>query len=119
MSHERSSPRLVRPRSVRAARAALLTGRAASLLEQIRPVLCEPTRTHIVRALSTGPLTVGDLAAAIDRGRTATSQHLRVLRDENIVVPRRRGRRVYYALTAEAAARAALRSLDLLAEAAG
>jgi DNA-binding transcriptional ArsR family regulator len=61
--------------------------------------MCEPTRTQIVRALTCGPLSVGDLAATLDRSKSATSQHLRVLRDGGIVSARRRGRAVIYSLS--------------------
>lgn len=88
-----SSPR------VRNARDTLLNGAAASLLQPVREVLCEPTRTQIVRALSAGPLSVGDLAAILERSKSATSQHLRVLRDSGIVSARRRGRAVIYSLS--------------------
>jgi DNA-binding transcriptional ArsR family regulator len=68
------------------------------MLQPVREVICEPTRTQIVRALSAGPLSVGDLAAILDRSKSATSQHLRVLRDGGIVTARRRGRAVIYSL---------------------
>jgi DNA-binding transcriptional ArsR family regulator len=104
---------------VRAARAALIGPEATPVLERMRAALCEPTRTQILRVLSAGQLTVGDLAAVISRGRTVSSQHLRVLREENLVVARRRGRRVYYGLTAEPAAQSILDALDLVVQAAG
>jgi DNA-binding transcriptional ArsR family regulator len=90
--------RLASPR-VRSARDALLDGSAAALLESVRDILCEHTRTQIVRALSAGPLSVGDLAAILGRSKSATSQHLRVLRDAGIVSARRRGRAVIYSLS--------------------
>jgi DNA-binding transcriptional ArsR family regulator len=90
--------RLASPR-VRNARDALLDGRAAALLQSARDILCEHTRTQIVRALSAGPLSVGDLAAILGRSKSATSQHLRVLRDAGIVSARRRGRAVIYSLS--------------------
>jgi DNA-binding transcriptional ArsR family regulator len=62
-------------------------------------MICEPTRTQIVRVLSSGPLSVGDLAAILGRSKSATSQHLRVLRDGGVVSARRRGRAVIYSLT--------------------
>jgi DNA-binding transcriptional ArsR family regulator len=83
---------------VRNAREALLDRTASSALQPVRDVLCEPTRTQIVRALSAGPLSVGDLASILDRSKSATSQHLRVLRDAGIVSNRRRGRAVIYTL---------------------
>jgi DNA-binding transcriptional ArsR family regulator len=84
---------------VRNARDALLDGTAAALLQSARDILCEHTRTQIVRALSAGPLSVGDLAAILGRSKSATSQHLRVLRDAGIVSARRRGRAVIYSLS--------------------
>jgi DNA-binding transcriptional ArsR family regulator len=83
---------------VRNARGALLNGTASALLEPVRQVICEPTRTQIVRALGAGPLSVGDLAGILERSKSATSQHLRVLREGGVVVPRRRGRTVLYSL---------------------
>jgi DNA-binding transcriptional ArsR family regulator len=85
---------------VRNARDALLTTRANAMLQPMREVICEQTRTQIVRALSAGPLSVGDLAAILERSKSATSQHLRVLRDGGVVSARRRGRAVIYSLTA-------------------
>src|SRR5689334_24943781 len=84
---------------VRNARDQLLDARASALLKPVREVMCEPTRTQIVRVLSTGPLSVGDLAVILERSKSATSQHLRVLRDGGIVSAKRRGRAVIYSLS--------------------
>jgi ArsR family transcriptional regulator len=62
----------------------------------LRNVLCEPARLRIVQALTTEPLSVGDLAASIDRKLPATSQHLKVLRELDLVESERRGSQVYY-----------------------
>jgi DNA-binding transcriptional ArsR family regulator len=83
---------------MRNARGALLDGTANELLQSVREIICEPTRTQIVRVLGTGPLAVGDLAEILGRSKSATSQHLRVLRDAGIVSARRRGRAVIYSL---------------------
>ena len=53
---------------------------------------------RIVRALSAGPLSVNDLAVVIDRTPTATSQHLRVLRELGLVDGARQGTVVRYQL---------------------
>jgi ArsR family transcriptional regulator len=97
---------------VRTAREALLDTRAASLLGPVRDVICEPTRTQIVRALQGGPLSVSDLAATLSRSKSATSQHLRVLRSRGVVSPRRRGRAVYYSLTQDPLIEATVLMLD-------
>jgi DNA-binding transcriptional ArsR family regulator len=106
-----SRPRLTSPR-VRVARDTLLSSEATSLLDPVRDVLCEPTRTQIVRALSAGPLSVGDIAAILNRSKSATSQHLRVLRDGGVVTPRRRGRAVIYSLVSSALISATVQMLD-------
>jgi ArsR family transcriptional regulator, zinc-responsive transcriptional repressor len=100
---------------LRRVRAGLLGPTAESRLEQAREGLCQPTRAQIIRALSTSPLSVGDLARVVGRAKPAVSQHLRVLREAEIVTGRRRGRHVYYRL-AEGPMVAAL--ADLLATAA-
>jgi DNA-binding transcriptional ArsR family regulator len=86
-------------RRFRQARDVLLGERANELLDSVREIICEPTRTQIVRALSAGPLSVGDLSSLLERSKSATSQHLRVLRDAGIVSAKRRGRMVIYSLT--------------------
>jgi DNA-binding transcriptional ArsR family regulator len=78
----------------------------------VRGALCEPTRTQIVRALSAAPLSVGELATTLDRSKSATSQHLRVLRDAGIVTSSRRGRGVIYALTRTPMVDAAVQMLN-------
>lgn len=103
--------RLSSPR-IRTAREALLNPSASVLLQQVREIMCEPTRTQIVRVLTAGPLAVGDLAAILGRSKSATSQHLRVLRDGGIVVARRRGRAVIYSLAQTPMVAAAVQVLD-------
>jgi DNA-binding transcriptional ArsR family regulator len=83
---------------VRSAKEALLDGSASALVQSVRDMICEPTRTQIIRALTPGPLSVGEIASTLGRSKSATSQHLRVLRDAGIVTARRRGRTVMYAL---------------------
>jgi DNA-binding transcriptional ArsR family regulator len=97
---------------VRNAREALLDRSANSLLQSVRDIICEPTRTQIVRALALGPLSVGELASILGRSKSATSQHLRVLRDAGVVSPRRRGRVVMYTLAQAPMVTATVQVLD-------
>jgi len=106
------------PARVRAARQQLLSGQAATMIEHVRDVFCEPTRTQIVRALEIGALSVSELATALGHSETAISQHLRVLRHGGVVSPQRNGRNVYYSLTAEPVANAAVQALELVAQSA-
>ena len=86
-------------------------------LQLVRATLCEPARLKIIQALGAGPLSVGDLAVAVESARPATSQHLRVLRDLGVVAGERRGTTVYYRLRADWQARYLRRVLRTVAEA--
>jgi DNA-binding transcriptional ArsR family regulator len=64
-------------------------------------ILADPTRRTLIEALRTGPLTVGALAQRTPVTRSAVSQHLRVLKDAELVTERQDGTRRYYSLQAE------------------
>ena len=58
--------------------------------------LGDPTRRAILERLMRGPRSVGEIAAGLPVSRPAVSQHLRVLKDAQLVTERRDGtRRVY------------------------
>lgn len=85
--------------AVRTAEENLLAPREERRMRQILDALCDPTRVKIVQALSDGnTLAAGDLAHVIGRSRSATSQHLKVLRDVGAVSARRTGNVVRYTL---------------------
>ena len=68
-------------------------------MRELLDALCDATRVKIVQALSSdNTLPAGDLAHVIGRSRSATSQHLKVLRDMGAVVARREGNVVRYSL---------------------
>jgi len=59
-------------------------------------VLADPTRQRIVEMLAAGALRAGEIASRFDVSAPAISQHLKVLRDANLVrVQRDRQRRIY------------------------
>ena len=60
--------------------------------------LGDPTRRAIFERLSSGPLSVGEIAAELPVSRPAVSQHLRVLREAGLVTERRNGTRRLYRL---------------------
>jgi len=92
------------PQAVEAASANLLPPRDERRMRQILEAMCDPTRVKIVQALSAdNTLAAGDLAHVIGRSRSATSQHLKVLRDTGVVVGRRDGNVVRYALSDDVA----------------
>lgn len=90
--------RAIDPVAVTAAQRQMLTGRSERDARRILDSLCDPTRLKIVRALEETPLAASDLAQVIGRTRSATSQHLRVLREVEAVTATRTGNVVRYRL---------------------
>ena len=64
--------------------------------------LADPTRRRIMDLLSDGDKPVHELTGTFDVSRPAISQHLRVLREANLVRERRVGRERHYQLRAAA-----------------
>ena len=64
--------------------------------------LGDPTRRAILARLLNGPLPVGELAGEFPISRPAISQHLRVLKEAQLVTDRAEGTRRVYALNPDA-----------------
>ena len=94
-----TTQRVVDHGAVAQARARMLHPRSAHDAQRVLMCLCDPTRLKIVRALQATELAAGDLAIVIERSRSATSQHLRVLREADAVRGRREGNVIRYRLT--------------------
>jgi DNA-binding transcriptional ArsR family regulator len=62
----------------------------------------DATRRTILARLRRGPMPVGKLAQGLPISRPAVSQHLRVLKDANLVTDRASGTRRVYELNPEA-----------------
>lgn len=60
--------------------------------------IADPTRRAILTQLRLGPSTVGRIAERMPVSRPAVSQHLKVLRDAQLVTARRKGTSSIYAL---------------------
>ena len=60
--------------------------------------LGDPTRRHVFRLLRGGELSVGAIAAQLPVSRPAVSQHLRVLKEAELVTDRAEGVRRLYSL---------------------
>lgn len=68
-------------------------GDEAEELEPVWRALSNPVRRRILDLLRDGPRTTGDLAGAIPQlTRFAVMQHLKVLEEAELVIPRREGR---------------------------
>jgi DNA-binding transcriptional ArsR family regulator len=59
-------------------------------------LLAEPRRQEILRLVWDRELAAGEIAGHLDVTFGATSQHLRVLREADLVTVRQEGRRRYY-----------------------
>ncbi len=63
--------------------------------------LAVPTRRAVLERLIEGPASVGEIADGLPVSRPAVSQHLRVLKDANLVRETKHGTRHIYSLNAE------------------
>jgi DNA-binding transcriptional ArsR family regulator len=90
--------RAIDPKAVQAAQKRMLPAPADREARRILDCLCDASRLKIMRALKATPLAASDLARVIGRSRSATSQHLRVLREVGAVIPERNGNIVRYRL---------------------
>jgi len=61
-------------------------------------ILGHPSRLMIMELLETKEESVSGIAESIGASISTTSQHLRLLRDNNVVVARREGQTIYYSL---------------------
>jgi len=77
----------------------MLTPRNEKRMRVLLHALCDPTRIKIVRALRDTTLAASDLAPVIGRNRSATSKHLRVLRELGAIVAQRKANVVRYTLS--------------------
>ena len=88
----------VDPERVRRVMQKLTDEETAERLAETFATLSDTTRLRIVEALSHEELCVCDLSAALSLSQSATSHHLRTLRNLRLVKHRRAGRLVYYSL---------------------
>jgi ArsR family transcriptional regulator, virulence genes transcriptional regulator len=58
-----------------------------------------PNRLKIMFLLHDGEKTVGEISSEIGKKIQSVSQHLRAMRDRNVVATRRDGRNIYYHIT--------------------
>jgi DNA-binding transcriptional ArsR family regulator len=65
--------------------------------ERVFAALTDPTRRTVFERLRGGPKAVGEIARGLPVSRPAVSQHLRILKDAELVSDRSEGtRRIYY-----------------------
>src|SRR5437879_8347272 len=91
----------IAPAAGAAAERQTLSPIAERRMRRLLEVLCDGTRLKIVRALRDNQLAASDIARILERSRSATSQHLRVLREADVVKPSRNGTVVRYKLASD------------------
>ena len=74
--------------------------------------IADPKRLLIITELRNGPMSVGDLAEALEISQSNCSQHLAILRDRGVVEADRQGPHVMYSLRSDKV----LAAIDLLRE---
>src|SRR5687768_12810105 len=94
-------PKPIDPAAAMTAERQMLTPRNEKRMRALLEGLCDPTRIKIVRALRDTTLAASDLAHVIGRNRSATSQHLRVLRELGAIIAKRKGNVVRYTLSSD------------------
>jgi DNA-binding transcriptional ArsR family regulator len=65
-------------------------------MDDVMQALAQPTRREIFQLIRNEELSAGEIAAHFDVSRPAISQHIKVLKDTNLVVERRDGTRRMY-----------------------
>lgn len=79
---------------------------------EICKVLTNPKRIEILNLLRDGERSVGDLASLAELPQTSVSQHLSFLRQKGMVVSRRDGSTIFYAVANEKI----FRAMDIMKE---
>ncbi len=67
-------------------------------INDVFKALADPTRREILRLLRRGEMTAGELAEHFDMAKPSVSHHFAVLKSAELVVTRRDGQQIYYAL---------------------
>ncbi|MBE3577779.1 MAG: winged helix-turn-helix transcriptional regulator [Limnochordales bacterium] len=67
-------------------------------MDLVFKALSDPTRRQILRMLSQGDLSAGEIAAAFDMAKPSISHHLNVLKQAGLVQDERRGQQIIYSL---------------------
>ena len=76
--------------------------------------LSDPTRRAILRLLSGGEKTAGDLAERFDMSKPSMSHHFAVLKEADLIRSRRNGQQIWYSLNSTVAQDAISWVMDLV-----
>ena len=75
--------------------------------------LSDPTRREVLRLLSGGEQTAGELAERFDMTKPSMSHHFSVLKEADLIRSRRDGQQIYYSLNTTVLQDVIARMMDL------
>jgi DNA-binding transcriptional ArsR family regulator len=75
--------------------------------------LSDPTRREVLRLLSQGERTAGELAEQFDMTKPSMSHHFAVLKEAELIWSRRQGQQIYYSLNTTVLQDMLARMMDL------
>jgi DNA-binding transcriptional ArsR family regulator len=81
--------------------------------------LSDPTRREVLRLLSRGEKTAGELASKFDMTKPSMSHHFAVLKDAELISSRRNGQQIWYSLNTTVAQDAIAWVMDLVERSSG
>jgi ArsR family transcriptional regulator, arsenate/arsenite/antimonite-responsive transcriptional repressor len=67
-------------------------------IDSVFKALADPTRREVLRLLSRGELTAGELASSFDMTKPSMSHHFAILKEADLISSRRDGQQIYYTL---------------------
>lgn len=67
-------------------------------MNEVFKAIADPTRREILRLLSSGEKSAGEIADQFSLGKPSVSHHLSALREADLVRSRREGQQIIYAL---------------------
>lgn len=72
-------------------------------MDTVFKALSDPTRREILRLLSHGEKTAGELAEQFDMTKPSMSHHFAVLKEAELITSRREGQQIWYRLNSTVA----------------
>jgi len=72
-------------------------------MDAVFKALSDPTRREILRILSHGEKTAGELADGFDMTKPSMSHHFAVLKEAGLIISRREGQQIWYRINSTVA----------------
>ena len=83
-------------------------------MDAVFKALSDPTRREILRLLSHGEKTAGELAEQFDMAKPSMSHHFAVLKQADLIASRREGQQIWYCLNTTVVQDAMVWVMDLV-----